>query len=220
MGGIIPSNGGNCTGATGATTVLQLQAVSRSYNGVRVLDPVSFGVEAGTRTVVTGRNGSGKSTLLRIAAGLLSPSTGSRECSGKAVYLASGSGARVRERASQAVSSAAALSGRRLGAAQVAASLEAVGLPGPTGRQPVGSLSSGQRARVTLAIALAVDVDVVCLDEPSAHLDDAGTQTVAAVLDELARLGRTVVLATHDRVLARVRADAHIALEHGAVVAP
>lgn len=122
--------------------VLRLRAASRRHGGTLALSPVSLSLHPGTAALVTGHNGSGKSTLLRIAAGLLRPTAGSRELSGRALYLLSGQGARAVETPLTAVSTAARLAGVAAGAAaeSARAALEVVGLGDAAGR-PAGTLS-------------------------------------------------------------------------------
>ncbi len=207
-------------GAAGPTPepVVRLRGVSRRYDGALALAPVSLSLHPGTATLVTGHNGSGKSTLLRLVAGLLRPSTGSREADGRALYLLAGDGARAVEPARAAVVTAARLAGLTRGeAVQAAASaLDAVGLARLADR-PVGTFSSGQRARVSLAVALACPTAVVCLDEPTAHLDSDGAALVTATMATLTARGSAVLVATHDPAAHGWPVDAHLQLEEGVV---
>ncbi|ANH39260.1 Cell division ATP-binding protein FtsE [Nocardioides dokdonensis FR1436] len=201
--------------------MLRLRATSRRYDDALALSPVSLTLHPGTVSLVTGHNGSGKSTLLRLAAGLLRPSSGTREASGRALYLLSGQGARAVESPRSAVETAARLSGASRGDAEeaAAAALDAVGL-GAVAARAVGTFSSGQRARVSLAVALACPVPVVCLDEPTAHLDSDGSDLVAATIAVLASRGSAVLVASHDPVALRWRVDARLHLDGGVVAAP
>ena len=173
---------------------MTLRGVGHAFGGRHALHPIDLDLERGSLLVVRGANGSGKSTLLRIIAGLLRPTTGSRACPGTAILLAPGDGARRRDRVCTAVQSAAAVSGGEVPGG-VAHLLEQVHLPASIGGQRVEELSSGQRGRLTLALALVVVADVVA---------------------RLRAAGRTVVVATHDRVTAP--ADGVITLEGGRVV--
>lgn len=185
---------------------LTLRACHRSFGAVLALTPVSVQVHRGAVCTVTGPNGSGKTTLLRIAAGLLRPSGGLRTGSGPALYAAAGDGARGSQTVAQAVRFAAALGG---GNAE-----EAVELADLSGLQAstVGSLSAGQRARVTLAIIVAGSPAIACLDEPDAHLDVDGRSCASRVVDHLADRGAAVLVATHDHRWLNGRHDGHLEL--------
>ena len=193
--------------------VLTLNAVSRSFGDTIALAPLSLRLDAGAICAVVGPNGSGKSTLLRLAASLLAPSTGTREAEGLALYLSAGSGMRDAQTLAQAVAFAARLAGQP---ARVEQLLQLVGLRG-FGQRMVRTLSAGQRARGTLAVALAASPAVVCLDEPTAHLDADGAATAAAVLDELTARGTAALVATHDP--SWLRYDVRLALERGHLMA-
>lgn len=205
----------------GSVPVLSLRAASKRYDVALALSPVMLTLHPGTVSLVTGHNGSGKSTLLRVAAGLLRPTSGTREVSGRALYLLAGHGARAVESSRSAVTTAARLSGLSRGDAgeAAAAALDAVGLA-PVADRAVGTYSSGQRARVSLALALACPAAVVCLDEPTAHLDTDGATLVASTIDTIAGRGGAVLVATHDPVLLNWSVDAHLHLDGGVVRAP
>lgn len=198
--------------------VVRLRAASRRYDGAQALAAVSLALHPGTVTLVTGHNGSGKSTLLRLVAGLLRPTTGTREVAGRSLYLLSGQGARAVQTALSAVADAARMAGAAGGAATDAAhaALQSVGLGDLASRQS-GSLSSGQRARLTLGVALACPAAVVCLDEPTAHLDEDGGAVVAGVIAALRRRGTAVLVATHDPASESWPVDARLQLDRGTV---
>lgn len=195
-----------------------LRGTSRRYGDLLALSALSLSLHRGTVTLVTGANGSGKTTLLRVVAGLLRPSAGTREAADRSLYLHSGAGARSVESARAAVRTAARLSGLPRGeAAQAAAAaLDQVGL-GRVADRAVGSYSSGQRARVSLAVALACPVGVVCLDEPTAHLDTEGVRLTAATIDALAGRGSAVLVASHDPAARAWPADARLRVQDGVV---
>lgn len=190
---------------------LTLSEASRSYGATLALAPVTLTVHPGSLCVVTGANGSGKTTLLRLAAGVLVPSTGSRHVTGSAVYLRAGDGARAPQRVAKAVRFSAALGG---GDAEQA--LDTAGLAGLAERR-ADELSAGQRARLTLAVALACRPDLACLDEPTAHFDDAGVKTAAEAIRSLTDAGTAVVVATHDPDPLAGLVDGLLRLEEGYV---
>jgi energy-coupling factor transport system ATP-binding protein len=80
--------------------------------------------------------------------------------------------------------------------ARVDASLALVGMPG-VGARRLASLSGGEKQRVAIASVMALEPEVLLLDEPTANLDPAGTREIVAVLARLRDAGRTVVLVEH-----------------------
>jgi ABC-type multidrug transport system ATPase subunit len=117
-----------------------------------------------------------------------------------------------------AVGTAAVLAGLAPGAARDAAraALLSVGL-GEALSRTAGTLSSGQRARLTLAVALACPAALVCLDEPTAHLDSDGAPLVAQVMEALRSRGTTVLVATHDPAALSWPVDARLRIDGGRV---
>lgn len=199
----------------GGSEALVLEHVSRRYGDHVALAPVTLTVGTGAVGVVVGDNGAGKTTLLRIAAGLLRPSSGTRACAGRAVYLRPGSGARAAQRVRDAVAFAAAVSGTGVRVDEV---LERADLRSVAERR-TGTLSAGQRSRLCIALALATSPLVVCLDEPTASLDTDGRERTRAAIGELAATGSAVLVATHDEVLIEAGGDALVRLRSGVVQA-
>lgn len=197
-----------------ARSALRLQQVSRRHEGRPVWTPLDLTLAAGTLTVVTGPNGAGKTTLLRLAAGLLRPSTGTRTCAGRALYVRGGGGLRGAQTVGDAVSVTAALTGRREAAA---AAVQLLGLHGLVHRR-VGTLSAGERVRAALAAAVACRPALLCLDEPTAALDDRSVRDVVSVLEALRDDGRTLLVATHQAGALLATADAHLTIVDRRVV--
>lgn len=197
--------------------VLELAGAARRFGSRTALHPVSLRLGAGTVCLVHGANGSGKTTLLRVIAGLLVPTCGTRHVRGDAVYLRPGGGARARQRVREAVRVAARLAGD---GTRVERALDRSGLGG-LADQRVGTLSAGQRARLVAALALVVRPAVACLDEPVAHLDEAGAEVVRGVVRELAADGCAVVVASPERLRFDAGPDARLVVADGVVrVAP
>ncbi len=195
--------------------VLELAGVTRNYGGRPVWTPVDLHLAAATTTVVTGPNGSGKSTLLRLAAGLLRPSTGVRRCAGRALYVRGGSGPRSAQTVSDAVAAVAGLAGCR---ARTPAALALVGMHGWESRR-VGSLSAGERVRIALAVAWATEPAVLCLDEPTAVLDERGVSDLVGVLRVMREAGCATLVATHQPERLLSGADMHLRFEARHLVA-
>jgi len=171
-----------------------------------VLSGVDLELRRGEVTAIVGRNGSGKTTLLRALARLVKPA-----------------GGRVRvdpERVGYVPQRADALLYRERVADEVPdpAWLDRLGLSGLGSRHP-WTLSAGQRLRVALATALARDVDVLLLDEPTRGLDEGGKRMLTTVLREQAASGRAVAVVTHDVELVARLSDRVVMLAAGEVVA-
>lgn len=192
-------------------SALALSGVTRRFAGHSVWAPLDLSLQPGTVSVVTGENGSGKTTLLRLVAGLLQPTTGTRTCPGNALYLRAGAGLRSAQMVGDAVATTAALVGRR-GASGPALAL--LGIDSHADRR-VGTLSAGERVRATLAVAVAVEPTVLCLDEPTGVLDDRGVSVLVAVLGHLRSAGSAVLVATHQPDALLPVADAHLRLSRG-----
>ena len=174
--------------------------------GPTVLRSVDLSIQAGERVVLMGRNGAGKSTLLRHAAGLLQPTRGSVQSSGRVALLLQNPGDYfLHERADQEVSEDA---------------LRMVGLAGLGARNP-RDLSGGQRQRLALAIVLggSEPASVLALDEPTRGMDTASKRRLARWLRARAGEGAAVVLATHDAEFAAEFADRAVLLADGRVIA-
>jgi ABC-type multidrug transport system ATPase subunit len=194
--------------------VLALRRVTREHAGRPVWAPLDLTVAPATQTVVTGPNGAGKTTLLRLAAGLLRPTEGERECAGRALYVRGGGGLRSAQTVRDAVATTAALAGRRHHAPEA---LRLLGLEAFAGRR-VGTLSAGERVRAALAAALACGPALLCLDEPTAVLDERGLADLVAVLDAVRCEGGAVLVATHQPEPLLAAADARLAIRDGRVV--
>jgi ABC-type multidrug transport system ATPase subunit len=185
-----------------------------------VLHGVDLEVAAGEIVAVLGPNGAGKSTLLETIGNLLRPSAGTIERNGQVVAaLQSPDMARRTARAN--VELALAWSGvrrrdRRARAGEALASMRADHLAD----RPASMLSGGERRRVHLARAVAIQPDLLLLDEPFAGLDQ---ETRATLLDDAASALRAgagaVVVVVHDRAEAWALADRLVILLDGRLAA-
>ena len=210
------------------------------YEATPALQSVSFDVSAGECLVVTGLSGCGKSTLARALTGLI-PQTipasvqGEVEIAGVDV-LHSGTPEVARHVGAVfqnprahlfhlRVDEEVAFGARNLGlpedevADRAAWALDALNLTDLRDQIPA-NLSGGQIQRVAIAAALAMRPDVLVLDEPTASLDVAGTQSVIRALDSLRqKFGLTIVLIEHRLAEVRRVADRALVLDEGQVVA-
>jgi ABC-type Mn2+/Zn2+ transport system ATPase subunit len=175
-----------------------------------VIEDVTFTAAAGQAIAVLGPNGGGKTTLFRAILGELRPLAGKVQVDGRLAYVPQ----LERTRLDFPVSALdVVLMGtwtrlpwyRRTGPAERATAERALDRVGLMARAsaPFGALSGGERQRALVARALALEADVLLLDEPLSGVDRASAARVLAVLDELRGEGCTVLVATHDADYAR-----------------
>ena len=212
------------------TNAITVRSANKHYGDFAALDNVDFDVPAGSLTALLGPSGSGKSTLLRAIAGLDQPDTGTITINGEDVthlppqrrgigfvfqHSAAfkhltvrdnvGFGLRIRKRPKSEVKE------------KVDNLLEVVGLAGFQTRYP-NQLSGGQRQRMALARALAVDPQVLLLDEPFGALDAKVREDLRAWLRRLHdEVHVTTVLVTHDQAEALDVADRIAVLNKGRI---
>jgi len=221
--------------------MIKLKHVSRVYpakaeaNGgvIRALDNFSLNVDPGEWIAIMGPSGSGKSTLVNLIGCLDRPSSGEIWLDGENVASISASELnRVRAEKIGFVFQQFHLipyltSIENVMLAQYFHSmtdeqealeaLERVGLKERAHHLP-SQLSGGEQQRVCIARALINDPKIVLADEPTGNLDAVNEEIVLRLLRELHRQGRTIVMVTHDPVVARL-ADRRIELHHGKIAA-
>lgn len=208
----------------GSPAVCFVDAAYR-YDAAAGVDAVSLTIEPGTHTALMGPNGSGKSTVLALAAGILSPSTGSVRHGARAALVPQRSDVNdrmpitVRETVSMGrwAERGAWRALRRSDRRIVDECIDRLGL-GALASRRLGSLSGGQRQRALLAQALAQHASLLLLDEPESGLDAEARETISAVIrDEVSR-GTAVVVATHELRTAR-GAERVVLMNAGRIVA-
>jgi len=212
------------------TDAIVVRGANKHYGDFAALDNVDFEVPSGSLTALLGPSGSGKSTLLRAIAGLDLPDTGSITINGRDVthippqrrgigfvfqHYAAFKHLTVRDNV------AFGLKIRKKSKAEIKEKvdnlLEVVGLAGFQTRYP-NQLSGGQRQRMALARALAVDPEVLLLDEPFGALDAKVREDLRAWLRRLHdEVNVTTVLVTHDQAEALDVADRIAVLNKGRI---
>lgn len=216
------------------TPAIRLRDASIGYGDVAVVRDVDLTVADGEAVAVLGSNGSGKTTLARGLLGLATVLGGEVEVLGAPVgrsrergrigyvpqrHTVSGAvPATVRE-----VVGVGRLARRgafgRLRPADRAAVQEAVAAVGLADRlgDPVASLSGGQQRRVLVARALAAEPELLVMDEPTAGVDAASQDALAAVLAGVSAAGTTLLVVTHETAaLAGVLTRA-VVVDHGRI---
>ena len=209
---------------------ISVHGVSKRFGDFTALEDVSVEVKTGALTALLGPSGSGKSTLLRVIAGLEQPDSGTVFISGKNVtgrppqergvgfvfqhYAAFkhmtvrdniAFGMKIRKRSRTEINE------------RVGTLLELVQLEGLAKRYPA-QLSGGQRQRMGLARALAVDPEVLLLDEPFGALDARVRTELRLWLRRLHdETHTTTVVVTHDQEEAMEVADEVVVMNHGRI---
>jgi putative ABC transport system ATP-binding protein len=216
--------------------LIELQGVSRTYDvgptTVVALDAVDLSIGEGEFVVVLGPSGSGKTTLLNVVGGLDRPTSGTVRVGDHDLSEASRGdlftfrrrtvsfifqsfnlfpGLTARENVQFAIDNA-----RPEGGASAVEMLERVGLGDRVEHFP-HELSGGEQQRVAIARALATGGPVVLADEPTGELDFHTGGQILELLHGQSEDGRTVLVVTHNREIARV-ADRVVELSGGRIV--
>ncbi|GIE27278.1 ABC transporter ATP-binding protein [Actinoplanes italicus] len=189
------------------TTVLNVEAVNRTFGERQVLKDVSFTVDSGRLTGFVGANGAGKTTTMRIILGVLAADSGqvtwhgrpvTREDRQKFGYMPEERGLYPKMTVVEQVVYLGRLHGLSAADAKrrTTALLERLELS-ERGGDPVEKLSLGNQQRAQIAAALVHDPELLVLDEPFSGLDPIAVETVLAVLRERARSGAAVLFSSH-----------------------
>ncbi|MFC0628572.1 ATP-binding cassette domain-containing protein [Kribbella deserti] len=179
-----------------AKVTAALHGVTKTFDGRKVLDDVSFAFQPATRYVVTGRSGCGKSTLLNLLAGYLEPDLGRVSPAVATGYLFQDellfSSLTVRQNLGLRLT-ALGLSDHQRRTTEALARAEVGGLID----NPVSQLSGGERQRVQLATLLVASPQLVLMDEPTSKLDAETRLDVGGAVLELFA-DQTVVVVSHE----------------------
>ena len=201
------------------TPILQLRGISKSFGSVQALTDVDFEVRRGEVMALVGDNGAGKSTLIKCVAGINTPDSGEIVFDGKPVHISSpkeaaGLGIEIVYQDLALCDNLDVVQNMYLGreerdwlwrlkeplmeqrTAETLRSLSVTTIRSI--RQPVATLSGGQRQSVAVAKAVQWNSKVVILDEPTAALGVAQTRQVLDLVKRLAEQGLSVVLISHN----------------------
>lgn len=219
-----------------AELILEARGLVHAYpGGVEALSGLDLAVAKGRRLAILGPNGAGKTTLLLHLNGTLKPRSGEVRVGGAVADYSRAGLAAWRRRVGLVLQDpddqlfAATLAEDvsfgplNLGlseaetARRVSAALDALGIADLAGRA-VHMLSFGQKKRAAVAGALAMEPEVLLLDEPLAGLDPRAGRLLLAALGRLAEAGTTLVFTTHDVDLAYTFAEDAALFEGGRVL--
>lgn len=205
--------------------LLTIEGISKSFRERRVLEDVSFSVQAGEVLGLIGPNGAGKTTLFECLAGLMAANAGSVKYQAQPLapgarkealfYLPDGISPWAQQSVKWVLGFFEKLYPRsnvRLPELIEPLRLEAVM------RSSIGSLSKGERKRVLLALGLLTPHPLLMLDEPFDGLDLRQTRDVMTLLRAHAARGRTLMLSIHQLVDAGRVCDRLVLLSAGRVV--
>jgi molybdopterin-binding protein len=211
---------------------IRAENLGRSAGKKRILEGIDIDFASGVVNVILGPNGAGKSTLLRLLGLLDQPDCGDILYDGRELSsLTRGERTRLRRRGGFVFQSplllagsveanmrfGARLRGLNVGAEAIGAVLERTGLAGKK-NQEARLLSGGEKQRLQLARVMLLDPDFYLLDEPTANLDPLSVKNIETVIARLAGDGKTIILATHNLIQARLLAGKIFFLKGGRLV--
>lgn len=218
-------------------TAVEFADVSLSYRTVKgeprpVFQRLNLKIQKGEKVAVIGSNGAGKSTLMKLMVGLLKPGEGDILYEGRSISRMNQG--ELSKKVSMVYQNPENMFIRDSVAADVAYAMEVrgvseyrertkellerfrlTGLADRDGRL----LSGGQMRRASLAIGIALNPEILLLDEPTANLDIATRREISKTLEEMKEITETVLIATHDMQLVCEWADRIVVLCRGEVIA-
>jgi D-xylose transport system ATP-binding protein len=213
--------------------ILKLRGISKNFGAVSALTEIDLDVHAGEVVALVGDNGAGKSTLVKILAGVFQPSAGTIEYLGQRVEL-NGPGKALELGIATVFQDLAlcenldVVANLFLGHEVSPWQLDEVGMELrawsllrelaariPSVRQPIASLSGGQRQTVAIARSLLLQPKIIMLDEPTAALGVAQTAEVLNLIERVRDRGLGVIIISHNMEDVRAVADRIVVLRLG-----
>lgn len=215
--------------------MLEVRNLSKSFGSVRALQGVDLDVTSGERLALIGPNGSGKTTLFNAVSGALRPTAGTVTFLGADVTRSSMERTArlglVRTFQHDAVFPGLSVEENLELPLLRRASRDDIDLPGDIEqllalanlqsqrRTPAGTLSYGNRRRLGIAVAIALNPVLLMLDEPAAGLNEKETHALLVMLERLNELGVTLVVIEHDMPFITALCQRAVVLNTGTVIA-
>ena len=213
--------------------MIKITNLKKSFGDLEVLKGINLSIAAGEVVVILGASGGGKSTLLRCINRLEEPTSGEIQLDG--VIVTDNNINEVRREVNMVFQhfnlfphmtvlenlTLAPMKVRGISKAEAEETaiktLQRVGLSDKINMYP-DSLSGGQKQRVAIARGLCMNPKVILFDEPTSALDPEMVQEVLDIIKELAGIGITLVLVTHEMGFAREAADRVIFMADGCIL--
>ena len=219
-------------------SILDVQHIEKNFGATKVLKDINFSLDEGQVLAIIGSSGSGKTTMLRCLNFLERADSGTMDFDGRRIELHRATHAEINalrrrtgfvfqnynlfanKTALQNVTEGLIIARkmpRRTAEELAHAQLVKVGMEDRADYYP-SQLSGGQQQRVAIARAMAADPEILYFDEPTSALDPELTGEVLAVMRQLAREGRTMLVVTHEMDFARHVANRVVFMEQGVIV--
>lgn len=206
---------------------IEIRHVTKTFGEYRALDDVSLSFGSGKIHGIVGRNGSGKTVLFKCICGFLKMERGEILVDGKSVgkdiesppdtgVIIEMPGFLPNYNAFQNLSFLAGIK-NVIGKEEIRRVIRLVGLD-PSGKKHVGKYSMGMRQRLGLAQAIMENPSLLILDEPMNGLDNQGVEDIRNILLKLRGLGKTILLASHNREDIEILCDTVTEMDRGRVL--
>ncbi len=206
---------------------IEIKALVKSYGGVNAVDSIDLVIESGEVFALLGPNGAGKTTTVEILEGHrdrtsgevnvlgFDPSTGGREFRERIGIVLQETAVEPELTVSEVLDVYGDVYPKRRPTEELIA---LVGLEEKSGSR-IKTLSGGQQRRLELALGLVGDPDLVFLDEPTTGFDPSARRQAWSIVENLAALGKTILLTTHYMDEAQHLADRIAVIAKGIIVA-
>ena len=205
--------------------VLEVKAVCKCFGTKKVANNLQIQCRRGEIIAIIGPNGTGKSTLGRILAGLLKEDSGEvvlfgkkckpKERLGKVWYIPQDLDSQLfgEDLLDELTTGSEMNKERETKAKEILTALELI----PFIKQHPSTLSGGQKQRLALGVALMHDAPIIVLDEPTSGLDGTNMRHVSSMIRKLAKMGRTILVITHDAECALSCCERALRLKDGCI---